>query len=104
MSNCPFCERDRMRSVSITAVKPQFDPPRVLSNSTEGIHPVLEPMRTLNVVMEDGDIRQLRLKHSTLDKLVNAAQTLRMMNNQQRIATAFRRRMRSIRATQHLKA
>lgn len=100
MSDCPFCERDRLRS--ITTVKPQFDTPRVMANSTEGICSAPALWGTLNVVMEDGEVRQLHLKKHTLDKLVNAARTLHMLNNQQRVATAFRRRMRSIRATQHL--
>jgi hypothetical protein len=59
-------------------------------------------MHTVNVIMEDGAIRQLRMKDDTFIKFFHAAQTVRLMNNQQRVATQFLRRMRSIRATRHL--
>jgi hypothetical protein len=97
MSDCPFCDREK----AIIAVKPERDPPRLLTDTTEGIHPRFAKsyMRTMTVLMESGELRLMRLPVNTYDKIMTAALELRMINTQRARATRFRRRMRSIRAT-----
>lgn len=60
--------------------------------------------RQLNIVMEDGSIRSLAMTEYGYRRLEEYLFWIRCQENQHRTATRFRRHMRSIRATLHLRA
>lgn len=103
MSDCPFCDREA-RHHAIKVTKPERSPPRLLTDTTEGLHPYFGShyIRRLNVMMENGEMRVLTLSDTAYRGLQQSLFTIRALNNQQRRATRFLRRKRSIRATLRL--